>query len=443
MISFSKPQDEAIDYALDMGGCNEFMRPGFGKTLTALEVLANTDGPKIVVAPLLVAKSTWPAEMKKWGYDFDYRVLHGKGKHLEDIHNLPEVCLINYEGLDWLCGEFQKMGGASNQPFTGVIHDEVTKLKRPGTTRFRRWRHVVDHIPYRLGLTGSPVGNQLHDVWAVQYLADLGKSLHGDFSTFKGRWFYQRDRQALHPLTGAEEQIFQAMKQSARAWNNDHIDMPELRHNVIPIKLPEKARAWYSELQKESVIEDIDFIAANKGVINTKHRQISGGAMKDSDGSVIKLHTVKIEALLKLIEEVKGKPVLLVFEYRHDFEAIQNALEGVRFGYIHGGTKDREDIDTLERWNAGELDVFAFHPLACSYGLNLQDVGHHIIYYTVPPSLELVQQSTARLWRQGQPEKVVHAHYLCVMDTVDEKTLDNVDLKEDRQDRCFAALEWT
>lgn len=440
MPSFSQPQDEAIDYSLDMEGCNVFCKPGFGKTLTALEVMANTTGPKIVVAPLLVAKTVWPAEMKKWGYDFKYRVLHGKNKHLDEI---PEVSLINYEGLDWLCGEIQKMGGCSEQPFAGVIHDEVTKLKRSGTTRFRRWRHVVDHIPHRLGLTGSPVGNQLHDVWAVQYLADLGASLHTDFGTFKGRWFYQLDHKALHPLTGAEEQIFEAMKQSARAWSNDHIEMPELHHHVRAIELPEKARQWYDELQKESTIENIDFVADNKGVVNTKHRQITGGGMKDSDGRVIKLHTAKIEALTEFLDEISPEPILLVFEYRHDFAAIQETIarRSERLGFIHGQTSDVQDIETLRKWNAGDLDILAFHPLSCSYGLNLQDVGNHIVYYTVPASLELVQQSTARLWRQGQVEDVVHAYYLCVLDTVDEKTLDRVDLKEDRQDRCFEVLQ--
>ncbi|MDB4306094.1 DEAD/DEAH box helicase [bacterium] len=437
--SFSNPQNEAIDYALEMDGCNEFMKPGFGKTLTALEVMANTTGLIIIVAPLLVAKTTWPAEMKKWGYDFKYRVLHGKDKHLDD---LPEVSIINYEGLPWLCGELQKQGGANHVPFSLAIHDEVTKLKRPGTTRFKRWRHVVDHITHRLGLTGSPVGNQLHDVWGPQYLADLGASLHPSFEMFKGRWFYQLDRQKLHPLTGAEEQIFKAMKQSARAWNNDHIDMPELRHHVIEIELPKKAREWYEELKHESVIEEIDLIADNKGVIHTKHRQISGGAMKDSEGNVIQLHGAKIKALEKLLEELSPEPALLVFEYRHDFDAIQKLIRrlDLRFGFIHGSTSDRQDIETLAQWNAGEIDIFAFHPLACSYGLNLQDVGHHIIYYSVPPSLELVQQSTARLWRQGQ-EETVHAWYLAVRETVDETTLQNVDIKEDRQDRCFEVLQ--
>lgn len=438
---FSKPQGEAIDWALERDGCNEFMRPGFGKTLTALEIMAATPGRKLIVAPLLVCYNTWPAEMKKWGYDFNCRILHGKNKHLND---LPEVCIINYEGLPWLCGEIQKMGGASHNPFRNIIHDEVTKLKRPGTSRFRKWRHVIEHTDTRLGLTGSPIGNHLSDVWAPQFLADLGDTLHTNFTQFKGRWFYQVEKGPLTPISGyAERQIFAAMKPSARAWNNDHIDMPELRHNVIPIELPEKARLWYDELQEESVIEDIDLVADNKGVVHTKHRQISGGSMKDGDGRVIELHTAKIKALMNLLDEISPEPTLLVFEYRHDFTAIQKALasRGERLGAIHGATTDRQDIDTLRAWNAGELDIFAFHPLSCSYGLNLQDVGHHIIYYTVPPSLELVQQSTARLWRQGQEEPVVHAHYLCVSDTVDESTLRRVDEKEDRQDLCFEMLE--
>lgn len=435
-MTFSTPQNEAIDFALSLPGCNLFCLPGFGKTRTALEIMAHNEGRTLVFAPLLVASDVWPREADKWGYDFDMKLLHGKNKNFDD---LPDVCLINYEGTPWLWEEIRKHGN----PFDHVIYDEISKFKRPGTSRFRKWRHLSQQFSSRIGMTGSPVGNKLHDVWAPQFLVDGGETLHDSFERFKGRWFYEdRETHQLRPFTGADDQIFEAMRPTARAWTNDHIDMPELRHHAIPIELPQKVRAWYDELKKESTIEDIDYVADNKGVIHNKHRQITGGAMKDGDGRVVQLHTAKIEALTKLLDQLSPEPVLLVFEYRHDFAAIQEAVRrrSERIGFIHGGTTDRDDMDTLARWNAGDLDIFAFHPLACSYGLNLQDVGHHIIYYSVPPSLELVQQSTARLWRQGQEEPVVHAHYLAVLDSVDMNTLTEIDRKEDRQDRCFEML---
>ena len=435
--NFSGPQDQALDFTIEHDGCNLFCPPGFGKTLVGLEAAAQNTGRKLIVAPLLVAADVWPREAEKFGYKMGMHLLHGKGK-IGELHGLPEVSLINYEGIPWLHGMIKKHGN----PFSHVIYDEISKFKKPGTVRFRRWRHLWDTFDTRLGLTGSPVGNRLYDVWAPQFLVDGGKSLHPSFDMFKGRWFFQAEDRQLHPLTGAAQQIFTEMRQSARSWNNDHIDMPELRHHVIEIDLPAKARAWYDELHKESTIEDLDFVADNKGVVNTKHRQITGGAVKDAQGNIIKLHTAKVRALNDLMDHLGAEPALLVFEYRHDFDAIQElmAKRSIRFGFIHGGTSDAQDIVTLNKWNAGELDVFAFHPAACSYGLNLQDVGHNIIYYTVPPSLELVQQSTARIWRQGQEEPVVHAWYLCVTNSIDIKTLDNVDRKEDLQDLCFEML---
>ena len=430
MKAFNIAQDEMIDHGLDGSSRAWFAKPGVGKTRAALEVITH-GGPALVVAPDLVCADTWPAENAKWGYDFPMRYLHGKGKHLDD---LPHISLINYHGLPWLADQLKH-----GNPFELIVYDEVSKMKHPGSHRFKKWRSHMGKFPYRLGMTGSPLGNKLADLWGECFCCDLGASLGTSKERFLFKYFVQYQAHQWRPTFGAKEAIFEQLSPMARAWNLDGIDMPPLIHNVIPITLPTKARAWYSELEREGTIEEIDFVADNPLVSMGKRRQLAAGAMYDPEGHVLKLHDQKKARLRDLIEEQQGDPMIVVYEFNHDLDAIREAAKGCTIGTLNGKTTSAQGTETLKRWKAGELEILAFHPLSASYGLNLQGASATIVFYTTPWSLELVEQATRRLWRQGQTRKVV-AHYLAVRGTIDEDVLAAVDIKEDDQDELFEAL---
>jgi len=432
MKAFNAAQDEMIDHALEDNSRAWFAKPGIGKTRAALEVMAATDGPKLVVAPDLVCSDVWPNEIEKWGYEFSHRYLHGKNKHLDD---LPEISLINYHGLPWLADQLKRR----ECPFTQIIYDEVSKMKHPGSSRFKRWRSHMPKFQHRLGMTGSPLGNKLADLWGECFCCDLGQSLGHSKERFMFRYFVQYDRNQWRPTFGAKEAIFEQLHPMARAWNLDAIDMPPLMHNVIPIHMPEAARKWYNELDREGTIEELDFVADNPLVAMGKKRQIAAGAMYDPEGHVVKMHDQKKAKLRDLIEEQQGDPIIVVYEFDHDLTAILEAAKGCSIGMLNGKTTGTEGAETLKAWRDGALEILAFHPLSASYGLNLQSVSSTIVFYTCPWSLELVEQATRRLWRQGQ-ERTVVAHYLAVRGTIDEDVLLAVDVKEDDQDELFEAL---
>lgn len=437
-ITFRNYQNDAIDFILDRSGANAFMEPGLGKTLISLETMANTEGPHLVIAPLLVAKNTWPHENKKWGYDFDMRVLHGKHKHLDTI---PDISVINYEGMLWLRDELR---GREN-PFRNVVYDEISKMKSPGTRRFKNWRAQAMKFQTRLGLTGTPVGNHLLDLWGQMYCIDGGASLGRSIERYQRDFFRQvtmgRDgAKVWRPFQGVEDEIIDLIKPYARSWTTDLLDMPSLTYIDHTLALPRDAVQMYEEMKVESTLTDHDMIAVNSGVRSGKLRQMASGAVYDPDGNIVKIHREKEKRLKELLEELQGAPLLIVFEFDHDFDAITRAVGNRPFGVLHGATTERQAQSFISRWNEGELSALAIHPKSASYGLNLQGSANQMCFYTMPWSFELARQCLGRLWRQGQ-EKPVIVHSLLVERTKDFEVRTSLERKNELHETIMDGLK--
>lgn len=408
-------QVDALDFLLDRPGANLFMEPGLGKTRISLESIAETDGRALVVAPLLVAKNTWPEENKKWGFDFDMRMLHGKDFHLDD---LPTVSTINYEGLLKLR---EMLRDVKEFPWSQVIYDESSKMKNVGTRRFKRWRSVMGNFEYRTGLTGTPIGARIQDLFGEQFVVDLGQTLGRRKDKFLEEFFYPRNygkAVVWEPMPGALDLILERIKPTARSYTTDLLDMPPITYNDIMLPFPRKMVEAYEEMRDESTIEDMDLIAANAGVKSAKLRQMSSGAMYDMEGNVHKMHSHKSKAFGNLVEELNGQPLLTSFEYKHDVDAIAGCVASGDLGVLSGATSAKDAVRYLERWNAGDLPVLAIHPLSAGYGLNLQGSSNHLCFYTLPWSFELARQVIGRIWRQGQ-DKPVLVHSLLVQESKD------------------------
>ncbi len=427
-------QEEAVDYVMDREGCNLFMAPGLGKTRIALETIG--DYRTLVIAPLLVARNSWPAENAKWGYDYEMRLLHGKELRLE---GQEQISIINYEGLPKLA---ELLGSRSKRrafPFEAVIYDEIQCLKDPGTVRFRKWRHQMDRFTYRLGLTGTPVGNSLLNLWGEQFCVDFGSTLGRTYTAYKQQYFYQLYHGGYRSVAGAEEEIFARIKPTAKAFDLDRLNMPPIIHNVKTVDLPEEARAWYTEMANESTIENLELIAPNAAVRTGKKRQIASGAVYDAEGHVHRLHSAKKELLQGIIDELQGSPALIVYDYGHSIEPISSCFKSDDIGFINGDTKQFKADENIAAWNNGDLKGLAIHPAKAARGLNLQDSGHTVIFYDVPWSYELLMQAIHRVWRQGQKNRVV-VHYLAVEGTVEEDVIDKADDNDELHDKAMKAL---
>lgn len=426
--SLTKGQERAKEFIFNNDAVNLFARPGKGKTRIALAAIAATYKRTLVIAPLLPALTAWPDENKKWGFDLDMRVLHGKNKVL----GTEDVTVINYEGLPWLL-EHDDLSS-----YDYVVYDEIHKLKNAGSQRFRKLRKYMPNFTYRLGLTGTPVGNRVHDLWGEMYPIDLGESLGRTLTEFRQTYFIPHHyiKNFWVQKDGAEQTIFEKISDYVISLDFEDDEMPELIHNKIPIALSAKARAIYEEMQKTSQVDDTEITAGSAGVRSMKLRQIAAGRAYDNTGEVVEIHDEKQKALVNLVDELQGSPLLVFTQFDHDVTAIKNVIKKVVA--IDGRTKPEQMVEIIKRWNRGEIPILVGNVVKIGVGGNLQESGHNACFYTLPWSLGDVEQAIGRIWRQGQESASCVIHYLTCTDTKDDEVFDTIATKKVVQDNIFS-----
>ena len=424
-----------------------FLDMGLGKTvitLTAIEQLMYRSfevRKVLVIAPLRVAKHTWPAEMAKWDHleGMTRSVAVGTAEErLAALRRKADIYLINRENVPWLVEQ-------SGLPFDYdmLVIDELSSFKNRQAKRFRSLMKVRPFVKRIVALTGTPAPNGLMDLFAEFRLLDMGERLGRFISRYRDT-FFRPDKTngavvySYRPLPGAEEEIYRRIGDitvSMKACGK--LKMPKLISNCYEVEMDPEERAVYDGMKKDLVLQlpEGEVTAANAAVLTGKLLQLSGGAIYDDAGRVNVIHDRKLDALEDIVESMNGRPLLVAYWFRHDCDRIAARLRqmGVAFEKL-------DSEASMRRWNAGEIRVGLAHPASTGHGLNLQQGGNTICWFSPIWSLELYQQMNARLFRQGQPaDTVVISHIVC-RDTVDERVLKALSEKERVQDALIAAV---
>ena len=432
-------QTYATKFVLTHPAAAVFLDCGLGKsviTLTALFDLCLDSfeiRKALVIAPLRVARDTWPSELRKWDHLKGLAWSVAVGTEIERKAALRQdafVYIINRENVQWLIEQ-------SGLPFDYdmIVVDELSSFKSYQAKRFRALLKVRPSVKRIVGLTGTPSSNGLMDLWAEYRLLDMGKRLGRYITHYRNRYFVPDKRNgqvvfSYKPLPGAEEQIYTAISDITISMKaTDHLRMPDLVLNEVRVTLSDEEREIYDVMRRELVVsldgEEID--AGTAAALSGKLSQMANGAVYTEDKKVIPLHSRKLDALEDLIEAANGKPVLVAYWYKHDLDRIEERLHKLHIPF------DRADkADSLERWNRGELPVMLLHPASAGHGLNLQAGGSTLIWYGLTWSLELYQQTNDRLWRQGQQHTVV-IHHIIAEDTIDERIMAALRFKDKSQ----------
>ncbi len=397
----------------------------------------------LVIAPLRVARDTWPAEIRKWDHLRGLTFSMAVGTEPERKAALMQdasVFIINRENVQWLVEQ-------SGLPFDYdmVVIDELSSFKSYQAKRFRALLKVRPGVRRIVGLTGTPSSNSLMDLWAEYRLLDLGQRLGRFITHYRNRYFAPDKRNgnivySYKPLPGAEEQIYDAISDITISMKApDHLKMPDLVMNEVRAKLSDDEWETYSTLKKELVVslggEEID--AVNAASLANKLSQMANGAVYAEGKKVIPLHERKLDALEDLIEAANGKPVLVAYWFKHDLDRIAERLNKLHILFARA-----DKSDSIERWNRGELPVMLIHPASAGHGLNLQSGGCTLIWYGLTWSLELYQQTNARLWRQGQNNTVV-IHHIIAEGTIDERIMAALRQKDKTQAALMDAVKAT
>ena len=415
---------------------------GLGKTAISLTALLDLlfdsfEAHRVlVIAPLRVARDTWPAEIEKWDHlkMLTYSVAVGSEKDRKAaLMRDADIYIINRENVQWLVDQ-------SGIPFNfdTVIVDELSSFKNHQSKRFKALMKVRPQVKRIIGLTGTPSANGLMDLWAEFKVLDMGQRLGRFIGMYRNNYFRpdKLNGQIIYSyklLPGADKAIYKQISDITISMKaTDHLKMPELVMNTHTVELSDDEREHYDELKQTLVLQlpEKEITVANAAALTGKLLQMANGAIYDDDGDHIHIHDRKLDALEDLIEGANGKPVLVAYWFKHDLERIKSRFK----------VREIKSSSDIREWNAGKIPVAVIHPASAGHGLNLQTGGSTLIWFGLTWSLELYQQTNARLWRQGQQDTVV-IHHIITDDTVDGRVLKALQSKEKIQDSLIAAVK--
>ena len=421
---------------------------GLGKTsitLTALNDLLFDSFEThrvLVIAPLRVARDTWPAEVDKWDHLRNLICSVAVGNETERkvaLQKPADIYIINRENVQWLIE-------SSDVPFDydTVVVDELSSFKSHQAKRFRALVKARPRVRRIIGLTGTPSSNGLMDLWAEFRLLDMGQRLGRFITQYRTSYFMPDKRNgeiiySYKPLPGAEDTIYRKISDITISMKStDHLKMPKLISTECEVRLSDEEQKRYDDLKEDLILQlpDGDITAANAASLSGKLCQMANGAVYSDTGAVVHIHDRKLDALEDLIEAANGKPVLVAYWFKHDLTRISERLHKLHIPFSCLGTSD-----SIRRWNNGELPVALVHPASAGHGLNLQSGGSTIIWFGLTWSLELYQQTNARLWRQGQTADTVVIQHILTKGTIDGRILKALSQKDSTQAALINAVK--
>lgn len=414
---------------------------GLGKTSITLTAIHNLlfDSFEVckvlVIAPLRVAKNTWTDEIKKWEHlsTLTYSLIVGnENERLSALNEKADIYIINRENVDWLVNK-----SGYKFDFDMVVIDELSSFKNHQSKRFKSLMKVRPLVKRIVGLTGTPSSNGLMDLFAEFKILDMGKRLGYFIGQYRNTYF-KPDKMngpivySYKPLPNAENAIYEKISDITVPMKaNEYLKKPELLTSNYVVELSNSEKNQYDEMKKSLVLEitDGEITASNAASLSNKLCQLSNGAIYDDEQNIVEIHDRKLEALEDIIESMNGKPLLIAYWYRHDLERIKS-----RFSVRE--IKTSEDISD---WNDGKIPVALIHPANVGHGLNLQSGGSTLVWFGLTWSLELYQQTNARLYRQGQKNTVVIQHIIA-KGTIDEQILKALQRKDKTQSDLIDAV---
>lgn len=437
-------QQHTTQFIIDHPEAVILLGMGMGKTISTLTAINDLIRNRfetqkvLVIAPIRVARDTWPEEIKKWDHLAGLTVspITGTAKQREAAANRrADIYTIGRENIPWLV---KHHGG--RWPYDMVIIDELSSFKNPQAKRFKALKKVRPKIHRIVGLTGTPAPNSLLDIWAPFRLIDNGERLGRFITHYRDQYFTPGRRNGAvvynwNLRQGADQAIYDNIADiTVSMRTTDYLQLPEATHQHITVQLPPKARKRIDTLKRDLVLDlDDDIIdAANAATLSLKLQQLAGGAIYNEAGDdYITVHDEKIQALTELVDQAAGNPMLVCYWFKHERDRILSAIPNAR---VLDTQQDFHD------WNNGDIPVALIHPASAGHGLNLQAGGHIMVWYTTPWSLELYEQANARLHRQGQTDPVSIIH-IDTADSIDQTVHQALTRKDTTQQALITAVK--
>lgn len=395
----------------------------------------------LVIAPIRVADITWEAEIHKWDHLRHLtisKIIGTADQREKAIAKEADIYTINRENVQWLIQYLRR-----KWPFDMIVVDELSSFKNSKAKRFKALKQVMPKVSRFVGLTGTPAPRNYTDLWPELYLMDRGERLGRTLSEFHSRYFRPGKSNGhvvydWNLIPGSERKIYNAIGDICMSLKaEDWLNLPKRSDITVDVEFPVSLMKEYKQFEREKILElenDHTIVGSNAGTVMGKLLQYSSGMIYDDDREAVKIHDYKLEALSELVIAANGKPLLVFYYFKFDFERIKNAFKNLE-------VRSLDNKDDVTDWNEGKIDMLLVHPASVGHGLNLQDGGNTIVWYTLPNwNLELYQQANARLHRQGQ-KRPVFIYHLISKGTVDEDVMRSLEQKDTSQQALMAALK--
>lgn len=445
-------QKYAMNFIITHPYCGLFLEMGMGKTYTTLMALCNLNlkSHVLVIAPKNIARSTWIDEIEKWQIPFRTKSLIVKpnGKNFtkkerlaiyqQVLNDPPTVYFINRELIPDLVSNLPVW------PFPNVVIDESQSFKTYNSKRFKALKSIRPFVERMILLTGTPTPNGLMDLWSQIYLLDQGYRLGNFITRFREQYFYPTLYVQGHPVgwklkSGAETEIYRRISDIVISMKNTKLQLPELTMNDVYVHMDESEMKLYQRMKKDQVLtfdKVGDVTAVNAAVLAAKLSQMASGALYTDEKRNFKIiHKKKLEQVAYILRNLDS-PAIIAYHFQSDLIMLENYLKDVGIdAYRFDGSPEM-----IHAWNEGKIPVMLLQPASAGHGLNLQQGGHTLIWYTMPWSLEEYLQCNARLYRQGQSEHTVIHHILC-KGTIDERIHNILQKKDASQSALIEAVK--
>ena len=424
-------QESAADFLYEHDRAMVLAPVGAGKTaitLTAMQDMIVREGVNrfLVVAPLRVATSVWPIEQIKWAPQITLAVACGTPKERKAaLDSGSDVVITNYDNLQWLVDQ--------DCPFDAVVFDELTKLKNPSGKRFKAVEKVLANTFIRWGLTGSFTSNGLEDVFGQCKIIDQ-KLLGRSKGAFMQQYFSLNTYAGFDdwtPLPGALERVMQRIKPATYVLEPGEYKDKLPPCHMVQIDVQLEDREPYEAMKRDFVVQfpDAQAIAQNAAVVTQKLQQMSSGFVYSPEPVWFSPH--KFDALDDLLSENQRANTIIVYQYKEELDELRRRYKSLTV---------LDDPDAIRRWNDGNIPLLAVHPKSAGHGLNLQFGGCHMVFLSLPWSLELFEQTVGRLHRSGQQHDV-WVYAMMTKDTVDERIWTALHDKRKLSDIAMEALK--
>lgn len=442
-------QTHCIEKLVNFRSVGLFLDMGLGKTVITLSAIKELKYHRfqvskvLIIAPKKVAEATWQKEIGKWEHLKHLKtstVLGGLNQRIRALNKPADIYIINRDNVSWLVDYYQH-----DWPFDMVVVDEFSSFKSNRAKRFKALAGIRLKINRFVGLTGTPSPNGLEDLWAQVFLLDGGERLGTSFGKFREIYFSPGRRNGhivfdYSPKDWAENQILEKISDICVSMKaKDYLSLPDCIEREVPVVLDAKAMKAYKEMERTLILAlpdtEEEISATNAAALSNKLLQIANGAIYDEDHNYHKVHDVKLESFMELVESLNGNPALVFYSYKHDLDRLLEVLEKTKLR-----VRVLKTPEDQEAWNHREVDILLTHPASSAYGLNLQEGGNHVIWFGLTWNYELYTQANKRLHRQGQTEKVI-IHHLVAQGTRDEDVMKALEHKEDVQAYVLESLK--